>query len=94
MASGMGFYENLYLLGSVAILWKLNPFLGLVVGVASITNTMLAVTFGGILPLVLKSMKLDQALVFKPVLTAVTDICGFFLVLSFVAALLPKIVGS
>jgi magnesium transporter len=39
------------LLGGVAVLWKGNPFLGLVVGGALMANTMLAVTFGGVLPL-------------------------------------------
>jgi magnesium transporter len=78
----------------VALLWKGNPFLGLVVGAALMANTILAVTFGGILPLVLKSMRLDPALVSSPVLTTVTDMCGFFLVLSFATALLPRLVGS
>lgn len=82
------------LLGSVALLWKGNPFLGLVVGAALMANTMLAVTFGGVLPLILKSMKLDPALVSSPVLTTVTDMCGFFLVLSLATALLPRLVGG
>jgi magnesium transporter len=82
------------LLGSVALLWKGNPFLGLVVGAALMVNTMLAVTFGGILPLILKSMRLDPALVSSPVLTTVTDMCGFFLVLSFATALVPRLVGG
>jgi magnesium transporter len=82
------------LLGIVALLWKGNPFLGLVVGAALMANTMLAVTFGGVLPLILKSIRLDPALVSSPVLTTVTDMCGFFLVLSFATLLLPKLVGA
>jgi magnesium transporter len=82
------------LLGGVAVLWKGNPFLGLVVGLALMANTMLAVTFGGVLPLVLKSIKLDPALVSSPVLTTVTDMCGFFLVLSLATALLPRLAGG
>ncbi len=82
------------LLGGVALLWKGNPFLGLVVGAALMANTILAVTFGGVLPLVLKLMRLDPALVSSPVLTTVTDMCGFFLVLSFATVLLPRLVGS
>jgi magnesium transporter len=39
------------LLGSVALLWKGNPFLGLVVGAALTANTMLTVTFGVFFPL-------------------------------------------
>ncbi|GAB4336630.1 MAG: magnesium transporter [Desulfobulbaceae bacterium] len=81
------------LLGSVAYLWKGNPWLGLVVGGALAANTLVSVIIGGMLPLVLKRLKLDPALVSSPLLTTVTDMCGFFFVLSFAAALLPKISG-
>ncbi|MFC1892041.1 magnesium transporter [Thermodesulfobacteriota bacterium] len=80
------------LLGGAAFLWKGNPFLGIVVGAALMANTILAVVMGGALPLILKSIKLDPALVSSPVLTTVTDMCGFFLVLSFATAALPKLV--
>jgi magnesium transporter len=82
------------LLGIVALFWKGNPFLGLVVGAALMANTMLGVTFGGILPLIFKSIRLDPALVSRPIQTTVTDMCGFFLVLSFATALLPRLVGA
>ncbi len=82
------------LLGSAAILWKGNPYLALVVGGALVVNTILAVTLGGILPLILKSIRLDPALVSSPVLTTVTDMCGFFLVLNFASIILPRLVGS
>ena len=42
---------------------------------------------------VLKRVKLDPALVSSPLLTTVTDMCGFFFVLSFAATLLPKLGG-
>ena len=82
------------LLGGAAILWKGNPYLALVVGGALVVNTILAVTLGGILPLILKSIRLDPALVSSPVLTTVTDMCGFFLVLNFASIILPRLVGS
>ena len=81
------------LLGSIAYLWKGNPWLGLVVGGALAANTMVSVTLGGMLPLLLKRLKLDPALVSSPLLTTVTDMCGFFFVLSFAAAVLPKLGG-
>ncbi|MEE4166513.1 MAG: hypothetical protein V2I35_10990 [Desulfocapsaceae bacterium] len=34
---------------------------------------------------------MDPALVSSPLLTTVTDMCGFFFVLSFAAAVLPKL---
>ncbi len=93
----MGAFNGLLLgilLGGVALLWKGNPYLGLVVGVALMLNTIVAVSLGGALPLILKSVKLDPALVSSPVLTTVTDMCGFFLVLSFATILLPRLTGA
>jgi len=80
------------LLGSVAMLWKHNLYLSLVVGCALMINTILSVILGGCLPLILKNFKLDPALVSGPVLTTVTDMCGFFLVLSFGTLVLPRLV--
>ena len=81
------------LLGGVAFLWKGNPWLGMVVGGALAANTLVSVTLGGMLPLLLKRLKLDPDLVSSPLLTTVTDMCGFFFVLSFAAAVLPKLGG-
>jgi len=79
------------LLALAAILWKGNPWLGLVVGGALAVNTLVAVSIGGTVPLVLKRLKLDPAVASGPILTTVTDMCGFFLVLSFAAAILPRL---
>ncbi len=79
------------LLGTVAALWKGNLFLGLVVGSALMLNTLLAVVLGGLIPLALKGLKQDPALASGPILTTVTDMCGFFLVLSFASAGLARL---
>lgn len=81
------------LLGGVAYLWKGNPWLGLVVGGALAANTLVSVSLGGMLPLILKRFKLDPALVSGPLLTTVTDMCGFFFVLSFASAVLTNLGG-
>ena len=81
------------LLGGIAFFWRGNPWLGLVVGGALAANTLVSVILGGMLPLILKRFKLDPALVSSPLLTTVTDMCGFFFVLSFAAAILPKLAG-
>ena len=81
------------LLGGAAILWKGNPWLGLVVGVSLAANTLVAVSFGGLVPLILRGMRTDPALASGPLLTTVTDMCGFFFVLSFASLLLPKLTG-
>jgi magnesium transporter len=82
------------LLAAVAVLWKGNPYLGLVVGAALAANTIVAVCLGGSLPLVLKRMKLDPALVSGPLLTTVTDVCGFFFTLGFATLLLHRLAGG
>jgi magnesium transporter len=79
------------LLGGAALLWKGNPYLGLVVAVALAANTLIAVSLGGVLPLALKGLRQDPALVSGPVLTTVTDMCGFFLVLQLATLLLPRL---
>ena len=81
------------ILGGVAFLWKGNPWLGLVVGGALAANTVVSVIIGGILPLIIRRLKLDPALVSSPLLTTVTDMCGFFFILSFASAILSKIAG-
>ncbi len=81
------------LLGGVAFFWKGNAWLGVVVGGALAANTLVSVALGGMLPLVLKRFKLDPALVSSPLLTTVTDMCGFFFVLSFAASVMPKLAG-
>jgi len=81
------------LLGGAAILWKGNPYLGLVVGVSLAANTLVAVSFGGLVPLILRGMRTDPALASGPLLTTVTDMCGFFFVLSFASILLPRLAG-
>ncbi len=55
-----------------------GPMVGLVVGLALAVNSVVAVSLGGALPLVLKGMKIDPAMASGPVLTTVTDLCGFF----------------
>ena len=92
--AGIGLLNGLVLgllLGGAAWLWKGNPFLGIVVGGALALNTLVAVSFGGLIPLMLKRMKLDPALVSSPLLTTVTDMCGFFFVLSFASLVLTKL---
>ena len=81
------------LLGGAAILWRGNPYLGLVVGVSLAANTLVAVSLGGLIPLILRGMRTDPALASGPLLTTVTDMCGFFFVLSFASLMLPRLTG-
>lgn len=80
------------LLGVVAWAWKGNPVLGLVVGAALAANTLVAVSIGGTVPLLLKRFKLDPAVASGPLLTTATDMCGFFLLLSMASFVLPALI--
>ncbi len=77
------------LLGVVAYLWQSNLVLSFVVGVALALNTLVAVSIGGTVPLLLRWINVDPAVASGPVLTTITDLCGFFLVLSIATLMLP-----
>lgn len=80
------------LVGSVAWFWKGNVYLGLVVGGALALNTLVAVSIGGTVPLALKKLGMDPALASGPVLTTLTDMGGFLLVLGSASLLLDQLV--
>lgn len=80
------------LLGGVAAIYGGNTWLGLVVGGALGINTLVAVLLGGVIPLALKLVRVDPALASSPLLTTVTDMCGFFAALSLATLLLDKLV--
>lgn len=77
------------LIGVVAWLWKGNPYLGMVIGLALSINTLIAVSIGGVVPLLLKLIGQDPAVASGPLLTTITDIAGFFLVLSLATVFMP-----
>ncbi len=80
------------LISVVAYLYQGNGWLGMVVGLAMATNSMIAVTLGGMLPLLMKRLQVDPALASGPILTTVTDMCGFFIMLSLATAFLPYLI--
>ncbi len=80
------------LIGIVAWVWKDNAFLGLVIGLALSLNTLLAVSIGGSVPLLLKRFGVDPAVASGPLLTTVTDMAGFFLVLSLASLFMAQLI--
>lgn len=77
------------LIGMIAFIWKGNPALGAVVGAALALNTTIAVCIGGLVPLLLKALRQDPALASGPILTTITDLCGFMLILGLASIFLP-----
>jgi magnesium transporter len=80
------------LIGAVAWLWMDNAALGFVIGLALAVNTVIAVSIGGIVPLLVKRLGQDPAAASGPLLTTITDIAGFFLVLSIATLMMPALV--
>lgn len=80
------------LIGIVAWYWKDNVALGLVIGSALAINTFIAVSIGGVVPLLLKRFGQDPAAASGPLLTTITDREGFFLVLSLASAFMPYLI--
>ena len=81
------------LIGIVAWLWMGNAVLGLVIGTALAINTVIAVSIGGIVPLLVKRAGYDPAAASGPLLTTITDIAGFFLVLSIATFFMPALLA-
>ncbi len=75
----------------IAVLWKENIYLGLVVGSALACNTVIAVCLGSLIPILLKSAKIDPAIASGPLLTTITDMVGFLLVFVFATQFLHQI---
>jgi magnesium transporter len=81
------------LLGMLAWLWQRNAVFGGVVAAALALNTLIAVCAGGLIPLALKRIGQDPALAAGPILTTVTDMSGFLLVLTLAEWVLPWLTG-
>jgi len=62
--------------------------IGLIVAAATVANTVLAVVLGGLTPMVLRRLRVDPAVASGPILTMVTDTCGFFFVLAMASTLI------
>jgi magnesium transporter len=64
-------------IGLIAWLWKGNPYLGLVIGVAMLANLLVAAIAGVLVPTTLERLKFDPALASSIFVTTATDVMGF-----------------
>jgi magnesium transporter len=69
------------LVSLLAWLWQGNPYLGLVIGLAMLGNLIIAALAGVIVPMTLKTLRIDPALASSIFVTTFTDIMGFLLFL-------------
>ena len=63
--------------GVIAYLWKGDPLLGLILGLAMITNMLVAALTGTLVPVALKLLRVDPAVASGVVVTTFTDCSGF-----------------
>lgn len=77
------------MVGLLAWLWKGNPYLGLVIGIAMLGNLIVAALAGVFVPMALKAVHIDPALASSIFVTTFTDIMGFFLFLGLATYFLP-----
>ncbi|MFQ5407183.1 MAG: magnesium transporter [Anaerolineales bacterium] len=77
--------------GVVAYLWKGNPFLGVIMGLATLGNLFAAGIAGTLVPLTLKALRQDPALASSVLVTATTDSLGFGLFLGLATIFLPHL---
>ena len=80
------------LVAIIAMLWKQNPGLGLVLGLAMLGNMLIAGMVGAGVPLLLRRIGVDPAVASAVVVTTVTDVFGFLLFLGIATAAITLIV--
>lgn len=73
--NGLGFA---LITGLLAALWYANPGLGVVIGLAMVTNLLAAALAGILIPLALDRIGADPAVSSGAFVTTVTDVVGFF----------------
>ncbi len=78
----------------IALILVGNPWLGAVVGVAMLGNVLMAVILGALLPMLLRSLGLDPALMSSIFLTTFTDIFGFLILLGLGTFFLARLLGG
>ena len=64
-------------IGAFAAWWFEAPMIGVIIGAAMVINLLTAALAGALLPVFLKSIRIDPALAGSVMLTTVTDVVGF-----------------
>ncbi|MCK5314469.1 MAG: magnesium transporter [Anaerolineales bacterium] len=72
-------------IGIAVTIWRGDPYLGIILGLAMVGNMIVAGIIGTIVPLGLNALGQDPAIASSVFVTAVTDSCGFFIFLSLAA---------
>lgn len=78
--------------GSIVYLMFGNIYISIIILLSMIGNYVIACLVGYLIPKALKALKIDPALASSILLTAITDICGFFLFLGLASLFIDKLV--
>jgi magnesium transporter len=70
---------------AIGLLWKGQLYLAGIAAFTLFANTIIGTCAGAILPLAIRALGIDPALAAAPILTTITDMCGFFICLSLAA---------
>jgi magnesium transporter len=62
----------------IAYLWKGQALLATILGVAMVLNMVVAAVVGTLVPVALKTSRVDPAIASSVIITTFTDVCGFF----------------
>jgi magnesium transporter len=69
---------NGLVIAAIAYIWKGQVLLALVLGVALVFNMLVAAVVGTLVPIALKTFRVDPAIASSVIITTFTDVCGFF----------------
>lgn len=72
----------------IAYLWKGQALLALILGVALLMNMLVAAVVGTLIPIALKTFRIDPAIASSVIITTFTDVFGFFSFLGLATLLL------
>ena len=75
-------------IGGIVSVWFQDIRMAVIIGLAMAINLMAAALTGTILPVILRSLKIDPALAGSVILTTITDIVGFVSFLGLAAVFL------
>lgn len=78
--------------GAIVYIMFGNIYISLIILMSMIGNYIIACLVGYLIPKILKAINIDPAMASSIILTAITDICGFFLFLGLASIFIDKLV--
>lgn len=80
------------LIAVVALAWKGSPMLGVVVGVATLLNLIVAAATGALIPVGLEVLEIDPALASPVLVTVLIDTVGYFIYLGLATLTISRLI--